>query len=281
MIDLHAHTNKSDGSLSPLSLVRAAAAMKLKALAITDHDTLAGFDEAIQPSSELGLELVCGVEISTAFRGRSIHLLAYFLECLPDDNFRAWLQQLQVSRHERNRLLVAKLQAQGIRISLEELRKRGGSLPGRAHVAAILVKKGYVETLQQAFDRYLAESGACFVSRQEPSLEEALRRVLAAGGLPSLAHPGRLHLDDEILEQYLSEMRALGLKAVEAFHSSHDEEVVSTCQSLANRLSLAVTGGSDFHGESKPDVALGSGIRGNVNVPLSLLENLRRLAKQP
>jgi predicted metal-dependent phosphoesterase TrpH len=275
-IDLHTHTDESDGSLSPSELVSAAAAIGLCALAITDHDTFAGYDRAAAHAAEAGLDLICGVELSTKYRGRSVHLLGYFVKGSPRAEFRDWILELQQSRHSRNRRLVNALTGLGIPITTEELHERGGKLPGRPHIASILVKKGFASSIQQAFDQYLSESGACFMARDEPPLSEAIERVTAGGGLASLAHPGRISADQEMLAGLLEEMRKAGLTGIEAYHSDHSQDDVARYTFLAERFSLAVTGGSDFHGALKPEIALGTGIAENLCVPPSVLENLRR-----
>ena len=277
MIDLHTHTDESDGSLSPAQLVQAAVEAGLEALGITDHDTFAGYDRALQFARDAGLDLVCGIELSTKYRGRSVHLLGYFPGPGPSDEFRRWIGVLQSSRHRRNQELVDKLRSHGFQITLEEVRRRGRGLPGRPHFAAILVEKGYVSSMQQAFDEYLDESGACYVSRDEPAFEDAAGRIVEGGGLPSLPHPIRVSRDFAVLEGWVRDMRGLGLRGIEVYHSDHAPAEVDFYTSLASRLSLAISGGSDFHGTVKPRVKLGTGIDGNLNIPRAVLDDLRRL----
>lgn len=277
MIDLHSHTTASDGTLSPDELMRLAQSLGLQALAITDHDTFEGFDQASHLDLS-GLELVPAIELSTRFKGRSVHLLGYFVDHMPSETFRIWITRLQVCRHLRNQELVARLQALGVDITTEEVAQRGGKLPGRPHFASLLVEKKYAASLQNAFDQYLGESGSCFVPRDEPSFAEAVAQISATGGIPSLAHPSRISRDPMLIEQYVSEMRGVGLQALEVYHSDHSPAEVLLYAALAKRFSLAVTGGSDFHGQNKPHIALGTGIHGNIHVELSVLEQLRFLA---
>jgi predicted metal-dependent phosphoesterase TrpH len=276
MIDLHTHTLESDGTLTPEALVTAAAQMNLEALAITDHDTFAGYDQAVSSARDLGLDLVCGIELSTQFRGRSVHLLGYFLGNGPSEDFRRWIIALQDTRHTRNRQLVEMLQSKGMQITLDEVYQRGRKLPGRPHFAALMVEKGYVNSLQQAFDKYLDESASCYIPREEPTFAEGVERIAAGGGLPSLPHPIRVSRDPKAIEEYAAEMRAMGLRAIEAYHSDHSASDTSLFESIAQRLGFAVSGGSDFHGATKPKVALGTGIDGNLNVPRSVLDRLRQ-----
>jgi len=279
LIDLHTHTNESDGTYSPQELVDAASAAGLEALAISDHDTLAGYDAAQPRARDKGLDLVCGIELSTKFHGRTAHLLGYFLNGLPADGFRDWLSEMQATRRDRNVRLAARLASLGIDVSLEEVERRGRSLAGRPHFARIMVEKGYVSSIQQAFDEYLDESAKGYVDRQEPELTAAVGRIRAAGGLSSIAHPVRLgYRDPEKLRASVSEMRQAGLSAIEVYHSDHGPAEVAQYLELAREFDLGVTGGSDFHGDVKPGVELGRG-PGTLNIPLSVLERLRE--RQP
>lgn len=279
MIDLHAHTYESDGTVAPADLVEAAAALRLEALGISDHDTFAGYDAAVEPARRAGLDLVCGIELSTkrhvpGQRGQSIHMLGYFLDQPPAPEFRHWLERLQNSRRDRNRRLAARLQSLGMDIQLDEVIRMGRSLAGRPHFARLMLQKGYVSTIQEAFDRYLADSAQAYVEREEPALEEGIRRILAAGGLPSLAHPIRLSRKAGTIERLVGEMCEMGLKAIEVYHSDHSPADTALYQALATRYGLAITGGSDFHGDTKPGISLGIGY-GNIALPHRLLDDLR------
>ncbi len=275
MIDLHAHTTESDGTLAPRELVEAAERLGLEALAITDHDTFAGFDQVVAASREQALELVCGIELSTRYRNRSVHLLGYFLESEPNQEFRDWIRNGQDARHRRNRELISKLQRQGFDITLNDVYGLGRTLPGRPHFAAILVQKGYFASIQQAFEDCLGETGSCFTPRDEASFAEAIQQVRASHGLPSLPHPGRVTRDPRVLEEYVREMREMGLRGIEVYHSDHSAAETECYKDLAARLDLAVTGGSDFHGAIKPHIELGTGRGGNLNIPRSVLDQMR------
>ena len=267
MIDLHSHTDQSDGTLSAPQLIAHAVHIGLEALAITDHDTFAGYALAVPHAAEAGLDLVCGIELSTKYRGKSVHLLGYFIRQGPAQEFHEWVTGLQYGRHARNGQLVDLLRSKGVEITLEEVYRRGGNLPGRPHFAALLVEKGYVPTLQEAFDVYLDASASCYVQRDEPSFAESVARIAGAGGLSSLAHPGRVSRQLPVLEEIVRDMQTLGLQGIEVYHSDHTAQDVECYGSLARQQALAVTGGSDFHGNTKPSVALGTGINGNLNVP--------------
>jgi predicted metal-dependent phosphoesterase TrpH len=278
MIDLHTHTNQSDGTLTPQELVAAAGEADLEALAITDHDTFAGYELALPFAERQGLELVCGIELSTKYQTRSVHLLGYFLDGRPPSEFQTWITELQATRHRRNEELVQKLQSYGIEISLEEVCKIGGKLAGRPHFASLLLAKGRVLSSQQAFDEYLGESAKCYVARDEPDLESSIDRIERSGGVTSLAHPVRLARDFEIAEKHVRIMMDAGLRAIEVYHSDHTPEDTEFYRELSERLNLLATGGSDFHGSNKPAVRLGSGIEGNVAIPRWVLDNLRTAA---
>jgi predicted metal-dependent phosphoesterase TrpH len=276
MIDLHSHTTASDGTFSPAQLVDEAKRAGVHILGITDHDTFSGFDQAAAPAREAGLELVCGIELSTKLHGHSVHLLGYFLNpsLKPDglDVFRAWIRDLQASRRERNVRLVARLRELGLDIAMEEAEARGGGMTGRPHFARLLVEKGYVSSMQQAFDEYLDESAKGYVTRREPQFAEAVEHIRAAGGIASLAHPVRLPED---LVSILSELRAAGLDAIEAYHSDHSPEQTELYLRLAAEYELMVTGGSDFHGAAKPEIQLGTGRDGNLHIPDDLVDRFR------
>jgi predicted metal-dependent phosphoesterase TrpH len=276
MIDLHSHTTASDGTYSPAELVDEAGRAGVRILGITDHDTFSGYDQAVPLARTAGLELVCGIELSTKLHGHSVHLLGYFLDpSLNADGFgvfREWIGDLQASRRDRNVRLIARLQELGVNITLEEVQARGGGMTGRPHFAQLLLEKGYVSSMQQAFDDYLDESAKGYVTRREPQFAEAVQHIRRAGGIASLAHPIRIRED---LAAILPELCDAGLNALEAYHSDHSPEQTALYLQLAARHGLKVTGGSDFHGAVKPEIHLGTGRGGNLRVPDDLVERLR------
>jgi predicted metal-dependent phosphoesterase TrpH len=283
MIDLHTHTDESDGTLTPAQLVNTAVELGLEALGISDHDTLAGYDQAVPCAREADLDLVCGIELSTKWRrtpegrGRSVHVLGYFLHREPAAEFRTWLESIRQARRDRNQRLAARLRALGMDVQLEEVERLGRSQAGRPHFARLMVDRGYVSSIQEAFDVYLDESAQAYVERDEPDLGAGIRKILEGGGLPVLAHPARLRRRNAAaFEKALPEIFEMGLRAIEVYHSDHGPEDVEYFLSLARRCGLAVTGGTDFHGDNKPGVALGTGY-GNVSVPREVLDELRRL----
>ena len=278
MIDLHSHTDFSDGTFTPAELVAEAQRIGLSALGITDHDTMGGYEAAVANGIPPGLEVLCGVEISTKFHGVTVHLLGYFPTQPPSAEFRLWLTQLLETRRDRNRRLAERLQALGIDITLEEVEKKGRSLTGRPHFARVLVEKGYARDLQQAFDEFLDESAKAYVFRDEVPTEMAIDKLKKAGGISSMAHPVRVAKNDwTILAKWIGELAEIGLSAVEVYHSDHSPENTMYYKELAVRFGLGMTGGSDFHGANKPKVELGTGLRGNLAIPDSVLDAMRKL----
>ncbi len=283
MIDLHTHTTASDGTDSPDRLVRRAAESGITALAITDHDTLDGVDSVLETAAQAGVKLIRGIELSTRVgaesdpRRRNAHLLAYFLAD-PGVEFRGWLQSLRKNRRERNRLIAERLQQLGMDVRLEEAEALGRNITARPHFASVMILKGYVSGVREAFDIYLGETGRAYVEREDPSIEEAIRRARGAGGVTSLAHAIRLNQPDpareaELIYRWADE----GLDAIEVWHSDHGEAEESRYGHIADACGLARTGGSDFHGEHTPGVLPGIG-KGRLCVPPSVLDDLYRIA---
>ena len=282
MIDLHSHTNESDGSFSPFELVELAQQTGLEALAISDHDTFAGYDQALPEAKARGLDLICGIELSTRIPGtkaRTVHLLGYFLRHAPPTEFRAWLEEMLAGRRDRNQRLITSLREKGVEIELAEVERLGRTLTGRPHFARILIDKGYASNFDDAFRRYLGESAPTYVERYAPYVAMAIQRVLGAGGLPVIAHPIRLGIHDHAAEEsFIGELRDAGLRGIEVFHSDHRPADMERYAGIARKYNLLVTGGSDFHGAIKPQISLGTGNQGNLNIPITVLNDLRAAA---
>lgn len=285
MIDLHTHTNESDGTYSPAELVAAALGAGLEGLAITDHDTFAGYDRAAPIAGAHGLDLICGIELNTrtasenngAQRKWDVHLLGYFPHEPPSFGFREWLFDLLESRRERNRRLVEKLRSMGVVIDLDEVEALGHTLTGRPHFARLLMNKGYASSHEDAFRKYLGESAPAYVYRDSPHTAMGIQQIEAAGGLAVLAHPVRLGIRDPQQEEaFISDLHDAGLRGIEVYHSDHRPADVERYSAIAKKLGLVVTGGSDFHGAAKPSVRLGTGVNGNLAVPRHVLEGLRK-----
>ncbi len=279
MIDLHTHTTASDGTDSPAELVDAALKLGLLGLAITDHDTFDGVDEAAPLAAARGLRLLRGIEVSARLdapgrgRSRTVHILGYF-PAGPGQGFRDWVGAQQEIRRERNERMAAKLREIGLDITLDEVRRVGRNMTGRPHFARVLVAKGYAGGIQDAFDRYVGEGAAAYVEKHDPGLEETVQAIRAGGGAPSLAHPVRLDLSGDDEADLADRLADAGLLAIEVHHSDHDAARRDRYRVLAARFGLAITGGSDYHGANKPGVELGSGRSGNVRVPVEVLDRL-------
>ncbi|GMX62280.1 PHP domain-containing protein [Paenibacillus elgii] len=247
--DLHTHTLASDGTGPPADNVRLAAEAGLAAVAITDHDTVGGLREAMEAGLKYGIAVVPGVEISTVHVGQDIHVLGYWIDDT-DPQFLARLAELREVRNRRNEMIVNKLQELGLSVTmddvLESLRtsKKAGDTVGRPHIADALVRKGYVNSMAEAFDRYLAKGAAAYVNPPRITPQQAVEWILEAGGAPVLAHPG-LYGQDELIPL----LAEVGLVGVEAFHSDHTPEQEAHYEALAAAYGLLVTAGSDYHGE--------------------------------
>lgn len=274
-IDLHAHTVVSDGTLTPTQLVELAARKGLAALALTDHDHLGGVDEARRAGERLGVEIVAGVELSVAHAAGDVHLLGYLVDP-HEERLAARLAEFRSVRAARGRQIVEKLQGLGVDIRVEEL--PAAESVGRPHVARALVDKRIVASMQEAFERWLGEGRPAYVPKAKIDAQEAIELVHGAGGVAVLAHPGLL--SDKHRYAIVRELAALGLDGVEVEHSRHASEERRRLREIAKELGLVETGGSDFHGENKPDVDLGYGHGGNVRVTYATLTALRARAAE-
>lgn len=275
-IDLHVHTTASDGSLAPAEVVAKAKEIGLKAIAITDHDTTAGLQEGLATGKELDLEVVPGCELSVTtelFQGE-VHILGFFLPENPARLDQA-LEEIIDHRHRRNEIIVDKLAGLGLDISYDEVTAVAGEgSVGRPHIARVLQDKGYVNSIQQAFDRYIGPRGKAYAPKKVLTAEQAIGLLKAEGALAVLAHPYMLGQNMNTLEAFLKELMRFGLDGIEAYYSEHSPQQTRTFALAAERLGLAVSGGSDFHGAPKPNIKLGRG-KGRLDVPYALLEALK------
>jgi 3',5'-nucleoside bisphosphate phosphatase len=282
-IDLHSHTNESDGTLTPRELVALAKRIGLDAIAITDHDTFSGYEKALPFAREDGLDLVRGIELNSHLKlpndseTRYVHLLGYFPSGDPLPGFTTWLTGELDDRRARNQKLAEALQKRGVDVTLEEVEARGKNLTGRPHFARILVEKGYARNYEDAFRRYIGENAPAFVERQSLTTEEAIQVIRSGGGIPVVAHPIRIGLDREIEREVLIQFKEAGLLGLEVYHSEHPPELQAYYRQLAEELKLLPTGGSDFHGAAKPGVELGTGFNGNIRVPRAFLDGMRSI----
>lgn len=252
-VDLHCHSTASDGTLPPAAVVRLAVEKGLSALALTDHDTVAGVSEAAAEAGRAGLEFLPGIEISAEYpHPGTLHLLGYGVD--PDHpTLRDLTKTLLAGRDNRNPKIVEKLQTLGVAITMKEVEQEaGGKVIGRPHIAAILTRKGYVSSIKQAFDKYLAPGGLAYFDKERLTPRQAVTMILEAGGLPVLAHPTQLRYENDAqLERIVKDLVDLGLAGIEVIHSDHDAEMVRKYGAIVDRLGLLKTGGSDFHGSNK------------------------------
>lgn len=276
-LDLHLHTTWSDGSLPPAEVLALAETAGVSALSITDHDTVDGIQEAQAIGAKMGIEVIPGVEISSRYEDSELHVLGYFLNW-KDQTLLDKLACLRASRHNRNPRIVEKLNELGLAVTYEEVKALAGTdSVGRPHIARVLMGKGYVQSAKEAFDRYLAQGAAAYVPRELPDPVEAIRWIRAARGIPVLAHPTWVKLSNEGLARLCRTLKDAGLMGIEVFYSTHKPQQTSEYLDLARQLDLLVTGGSDFHGITKPDIEVGMG-RGGLKVPETLLEPLKKAA---
>lgn len=276
-IDLHLHTTHSDGSLRPSDVLTLAKQANVRALAITDHDITTGIPEAMATGETLGIEVIPGVEISS-FDGKSeLHILGYCVRW-QDAAFNQRLATLRESRHRRNPLIIERLREAGLDVNYEEVRALAGTESvGRPHIAQLLMQKKYVFSAKEAFDRYLAEGRPAYVARELPTPAEAISWIREAKGVAVLAHPTWVKESGEGLRTCVTTLKEAGLGGIEVHYSTHSKSQTAGYLDLAHRLDLLITGGSDFHGLTKPDIEVGSG-RGDLQVNPRLLAPLKEAA---
>ncbi len=277
-VDLHTHSSRSDGDLPAADLVRLADAKRLAAVALTDHDTVAGLDEARQAAETLEVRFVPGIEMSAVFSGGMLHIIGLGID--PNNgNLRETTRMLRQARNKRNPQMVAKLRELGMNISMDELVALAshGNSPdadsvtvGRLHMAKLLRMKGCVRSEADAFDRYISAGRPAYVDKERLSAREVIDAVHSAGGVAILAHPAELNCtNDAMLNRVVKSLIRDGLDGIEAYHSSHSDRKVRTYLNLARRLRLMVSGGSDFHGSAKSGVKLG-----RPRVPVEAVEQI-------
>ena len=248
MIDLHLHTTASDGECAPADLVQRAWRAGLRTIAITDHDTVAGLAEAQRAGQQLGMRVIAGIEVTAVHAEKDVHVLGYFVDPGSEDLL-AFLAEQRGARVERVHEMGRRLAALGCAIDVEALLapfNRSGRAVGRPAVAKVLMAKGYVGSIGEAFHRFIGPDAAAFVPRRGASPEEVVGVIHHAGGLASIAHPGpsaRDHLIPRMVET--------GLDAIEAYHTDHDEEAVAKYCAMARQHGVAISGGSDFHGGAR------------------------------
>lgn len=273
-IDLHVHSTESDGSLTPTELVTLALEKGLSAMALTDHDTTSGLEEAHQAAKGTSLEIINGIELSTQYNTLELHVLGLDIQ-YDDSLFQDQLKGFQKQRVNRNREMCQKLQAQGIPITYENLLN---SFPyaviTRSHFATYMLEHGHVRSSKEAFERYIGDYACCYVPREKVTPQQGIQLILQAKGIPILAHPLLYHMSTKNLRVLLQELKQEGLMGIEAVYSSHSPSQERMVKALAKEFNLKISGGSDFHGVPKPNLDLGTGY-GKLFIPSTILQDLR------
>lgn len=275
---MHTHSTASDGSDTPGQLVEKAAKKGLRAIALTDHDTLGGLGEAQAAAKDLNIDFVRGCEVSTSTEHGSIHILGLWL---PENSeiLENFLAHLLERRNERNMRMLDKLRAEGIELSVEELSEEAKGSIGRPHMAKALVKKGYVRDLGEAFGKYLGINGSAYVPKVAPRPEQACKLLSDLGATVVMAHPLLRPVPDGWIEQMITGLAHNGLCALEVYHSEQDRAKMERLASLANKENLAISGGSDYHGRFKNGLKMGCAY-GGMPIPESIYDGLLEQRRQ-
>ena len=280
-VDLHTHSNKSDGSFSPAELVDYAVTKGLVAIALTDHDTIDGLEEAVSHAEALRqtgkpcVEVVPGIEFSTKHEDKDVHIVGLYI-AYDTPEFRARLQAFVDSRTGRNIKMCRNLKEAGIDITYEKLQERNpDAVITRAHYASYLFEEGYVRNRQEAFAKYLGDHTKYFVPREKVTPAQAVELILQVGGIPILAHPPLYHMGRERLDRLVSSLKDVGLMGIESLYSTYTNQDERDMLHLADKYDLLLSGGSDFHGANKPNLDLGTGY-GKLFVPEEFLTKMKK-----
>ena len=276
IVDLHAHTTASDGSMAPAELIRYAKEKGLSAIAVTDHDTIGGLDEAIAEGEKLGIQVIPGVELSTRLDGCDVHLVSLFVNW-KNKTILERLQEMAVCRYERNYKMVDKLESAGINISRKDLeRYPAGQVLARGHIAQILIERGYATTLKEALRKYTVKGTVGYVEKEVLSPEECIRLIHDCGGLIFVAHLHQIDPDDpahciDICRRLIQ----MGADGLETEYCEFDEEWQRVTEEIAQEFGCPRSGGSDFHGTMKKGLDLAVGY-GELRVPYSFVEEMEK-----
>ncbi|MDI6689010.1 MAG: PHP domain-containing protein [Actinomycetota bacterium] len=267
-VDLHLHSTASDGAFSPEELVKFAVKLDFTAIAITDHDSIDGIVPALRRAGDFDIEVIPAVELSSDLEGRDIHFLGYFID-YKQEWFLKHLSKLRQARYERAVKMVERLQEMGLEIALKDvLQEAGKGAVGRAHVARVMVKQGCIDSIEEAFERYIGRKAPCYIEKYVYTPKDVIKLIKRLGGIAILAHPGLSQVDEKI-----PEFIRYGIQGLEVYHSNHTPDDVRKYSKMAREYGLVITGGSDCHG-------LGSSrglIMGSVRVPDEVVENLKTL----
>ncbi|WP_027720534.1 PHP domain-containing protein [Maridesulfovibrio zosterae] len=272
-IDLHTHSTASDGTLNPVELVKAAKESGLAAIAITDHDTMAGLPAAMEAGVKCGVEVIPGCELSVATDVGVLHIVGLWVNPYSEVLKKAF-KEVRNRRIARNEGMISNLQKLGLDISMEDVQEQATGTIGRPHMARIMVAKGLVDNFEEAFKKYLGKNGKAYIPKDNISASQAFELLRSTDATPILAHPYLISSDEVVLDSEVGRLKQLGLEGIEVYYSSHSIEMVGFCKKLARKYDLLASGGSDFHGYVKPDISLGKGM-GKLFVHHSVLDDLK------
>ena len=274
IIDLHVHSTESDGTLTPEDLVAEAKKAELAAFALTDHDTCQGVGKAMPLAASAGIELIPGIELSTDYHGKEVHIVGLYID-IENEQLLKKTAEYRKCRSERNALMVEALRKEGLSITMEELvAENPDCVITRANIARFLYEHGQIKSVREAFDRYIGDHCKCYVGRLKVASTDAVRLIKEAGGTAILAHPLLYGLSNTNLQKMIDALKPVGLDGLEAIYSTYTTGEEQQMKRLARENGLLISGGSDFHGSNKPDIALGRG-RGHLYIPYSVLETIK------
>ena len=274
LIDLHVHSNTSDGTFSPQAIARLAQEAGLRAIALTDHDSLDGVVACIEAGKAYGIEVIPGIELSGNYHGHEIHILGYFIDST-STLLKETLQGVIAKREQRNDEMLQKLETLGISLTMADVSQGvEDEIITRAHIARAMREKGYIKTNSEAFDKYIGDGCPAFIPKHSLTSTECIDLIHQCGGVAVLAHPGLYTFAKGRIKPLITDLMTAGLDGVEVIYPKHDAELTAMLTAFCKANHLAITGGSDFHGGNKPDIQIGNG-RGETFVPYPLLEALR------
>ncbi len=272
-IDLHTHSLKSDGSMTPTQVVEEAKRAGLAAIALSDHDSVDGVREAVEAGKRLGVEVIPAIEFSVISKTET-HILGYFID-IDNPDLKKTLREVVDLRIERNHVTCRRLNELGFDITLEEVRALApNNFVGRAHFARVLMDKGYIATVSEGFEKYMSVGKYAYCEKQRLSAREAIELITECGGISFLAHPHLTKLSDDELTEFLKELKGYGLCGLEGYYTDYTPEMQEKYQSMAKELGLMISGGTDFHAKMKPHISIGIGT-GNMRIPYSVVENMK------
>ncbi len=273
-IDLHTHSIYSDGSMTPAELVRHAKDEGLSAIALSDHDSIGGVAEALEEGKRIGIEVIPAIELSAEAETET-HILGYYID-INNPSLLEKLEYVRQVRREREEEICEKLRGLGFDVSMEEVEELAETdVLCRAHFAKLMVAKGYVESVKQAFDLYLANGRPAYSGRQAMTDEEAVKLIAEAGGVSFLAHLHLTRKPHDELVSFVKRLKDAGLCGIEGYYTEYTPELQDEFQTLARDLDMPISGGTDFHGAFKPHISIGRGL-GNMSIPYSLLDNIKK-----